>query len=91
MNETPDFHFVFLHEENPYEADVWHYSQLTENEISQYNIRENTYLVKLKGPYEFKPFELYISEDMEWHTQSNFVVDDEIVQKIGLLIHNRTM
>ncbi len=91
MMERPNFHFVFLHEEDPYEADVWHYSQLNPKEIIDLAISENSFIVKLKGPYEFKPFEIYIGEDMEWHTQSTFVVDDEIVQKIGLEIHNKTM
>lgn len=91
MQEPADFHFVFLHEDDPYEAYVWHYSQLTQKEIEEYNIWENTYLIKLKGPYEIKSFEIYIGEDLEWHTQSSFVVDDEIVQKIGLLIYDKTM
>jgi len=89
--EKPDFHFVFLHNEDPYEADVWHYSQLTQNEVRAYNMKENTYLIELKGPYEFKPFEIYIGEDLEWHTQSTFVVEEELVQKIGLQIHNKSM
>jgi hypothetical protein len=89
--KKPEIEFSFEHQEEIYEARIWHYSQLSMKERLDHRITENTYLVFLKGPYEFRPFEIYIGEDLEWHTKSTFVVDDEIVQIIGLAIHNKSM
>ena len=89
--EGPAHKFEFMHEDDSYVAEVWHYSHLSIKERLDHGITENCYLVYLKGPHEFKPFEVFIAEDLEWHTKSTFIVDDEIVQKIGLIIHNKSM
>jgi hypothetical protein len=89
--KKPEIEFSFEHIKEIYTARIWHYSQLSIKERLDHGITENTYLVFLKGPYEFRPFEIYIGEDLEWHTKSTFVVDDEIVQIIGLAIHNKSM
>jgi hypothetical protein len=91
LNEEPDHIFELEHEGHPYCAKVWHYSQLTLKEKLDYRITENCFLIFLTGPQEFKPFEIFIGEDLEWHTPSTFVVDDELVGKIGLLIDNESM
>lgn len=88
MKEKADYSFEINFKSETYTADVWHYTQLTIKERLDHHIAENTYLVYLTG---HKPFEIFIGEDLEWHTQSTFVVEDEIVQIIGLHIHNKTM
>lgn len=91
MTTVPDYIFEFQSEDKPYRAKVWHYSGLTDQERVEHGITENCFLVYLNGSYEYKPFELFVGEDLEWHTKSSFVVDDEIVQQIGLLIHNESV
>lgn len=91
MIAAPDFHIDFAHAGTRYQADIWHYTQLTIKERLDHRIMENTYLVYLTGPYVFHPFELFIGEDLEWHTPSSFVVDDAIVQLLGQHIDRHSM
>jgi len=91
MKENPDFIYEFQYKDQAYKASIWHYSQLSEKERLEHRMIDDTYVIYLTGPQEFKPFELFIGDDLEWHTHSSFFVDDEIVQIIGLHIHNKTM
>ncbi len=91
ITEKPSLEFSFTHNDESYEVQAWHYSQLTIKEHFDYGMTENTYLIFLTGPHEFKPFEIYIAEDLEWHTKSTFLVDEDIVEKIGEVIEHKTM
>lgn len=91
INTPPEFKFEFTHGNASYTAAIWHYAQLSIKERLEHRLMENSYLVYLKGPYECKPFEIFIGEDLEWHTPSGFVVEDAVVQIIGLHIHNKSM
>ena len=91
ISTTPEFTIEFTHDNGSYSAAIWHYAQLSIKERLEHRLMENSYLVYLKGPYEFKPFEIFIGEDLEWHTPSSFVVEDAVVQIIGLHIHNKSM
>ncbi len=91
MKENPDFTYKFKYRDESYAARIWHHSQLSIKERLDHRMMENTYLVYLSGPLEFKPFEIFIGEDLEWHTPSSFAIYDELVQMIGLHIHNKTM
>lgn len=91
ITEKPSLQFSFTHYDENYEVLAWHNSQLSIKERLDYGMTENTYLIFLSGPHEFKPFEIYIGEDLEWHTKSAFLVDEDIVEKIGELIEHKTM
>jgi hypothetical protein len=89
--ENPDFIYPFKYKGESYTARIWHYSQLSIKDRLDHRMVENSYLVYLSGPRDYKPFEVFIGEDFEWHTPSNFAIDDELVQVIGLHIHNKTL
>lgn len=74
-----------------YMADIIHFEYLTPDEIEKYGITENTYLVHLFTLDSLKSFELFIGENLEWQTNCDFKIDGEIIQIIGLEIHNRSM
>ena len=91
MTDNSEFQFSITHNNENYEVQAWHYSQLSIKERLDYGMTENTYLILLAGPQEYKPFEIYIAADMEWHTKSYFLVDKEIVERIGEIIEAKSM
>jgi hypothetical protein len=79
----PEYKFPLLFDGNVYIVHAWHFAQLSIADRLAYNMTEYTYLVKMNGKPEFKHFEVFIGEDMEWHTKSTFLVPQDLVDRIG--------
>lgn len=84
------FNFTFLHK--PYSAIIIPCFELSDDEKEKFKIREHSYFIKMLTLQGMKYFELYIAEDLEWHTLTNDPdVADEIIQILGKYVYDKTM
>lgn len=72
-------------------ADIIHVEHLSKDEYKKYNIKQQAFLVHLFTGKKIISFELFIGENLEWQCFPAFKGDPEIIQMIGLEIHNRSM
>ena len=86
MKSAAGFIFHLLFKDVLHTAQVWHYVQLDIKERLDFHFVENSFLVVLTRPDQrHTQFEIFIGEDLEWHTPSSFIVQREM-DEIGLLI-----
>ena len=81
--------YTFGHQGNTYIADIIHYSLLSREEIEEYKIQKNTFLVHLFSSKGITSFELFPDEDLQWNALPG--VDKEIAEIIGTEIDNQSM
>lgn len=75
-----------------YLATVQHVLELSPEELQQYNIREESFLVHLFTGNAFHSFEIWVDDDLEWHHNGNqMIVTAGIADNIGAFIDNNTM
>jgi hypothetical protein len=85
MTEQPQYEFQFPDTK----ARVWHYTQLTPEELSQLTISENCYYVQLMTGSDIETFELYLGEDAEWLTKPE--TSQKVVEMIADKIEKITL
>jgi hypothetical protein len=77
-----DFNFLG----RKYTAEIRHYDDLSAAEIEKFNIKENTFLAHIAGSGKDIYFELYIAEDLEWYSTTDFDGPAEFIAILGRMI-----
>jgi hypothetical protein len=91
MESENVFHYEFTFLNKRYAADIVPVYKLNQEERLKYDIKEDSFLVKLITINGIKHFELYVAQNMEWHTQTNDSdIHDEIIQILGKYIDYKT-
>ena len=84
------YDFSFLNRN--YSAEIFPTYELSEEEKLEYKIQGDSFFVRLETPNGMKFFELYVAEDLEWHTHStDSELHDEIIQVLGEYVDCKTM
>ena len=92
--DQPGIKYEFEYEGEKYLADIRHFLDLTPEEITNYRVTENTFLVHLFGSGVVKSFEIFINAGdmtMTWRTHSDIFVDPAICEIIGKEIDNLSL
>ncbi len=91
MYNRPQYKFVFLHKEDPFEAEIWHYEQLSSVEVGTLAIKQNSFYVQLRSSGKIILFELFIGDDLNWQASPGEEIDADIVKLLGTMIDSKSM
>jgi hypothetical protein len=84
------YQFAFLNRE--YAAEIFPTCELSHLERKFYKVTHESFFVRLNSPYGMKHFELFVDEDLEWHTNTeDEKIGDELIQLLGNYVDQMTM
>jgi hypothetical protein len=91
QNEMKGFTDHFVADGYKYMINVKHYFLLSEEEREAFRVEDGQFLVHMFGINGYKTFKVFLSDDLNWATDSSeFLIDKESVEIIGSIIDERS-
>jgi hypothetical protein len=91
MERTVGFVAPLHYQGIQYNLDVKSFLELSEQDRKEYRVYDGDFLVNLSSPEGSKRFKVFVGDDLFWTTNASpIIIDPELVEQIGFMIHNHT-